>query len=404
MNRKWHFGSVALTALLVTMVASGCAIGGGPDNPTPGPQAAASPRASGTPGTPMAMASGTAMMVSPTAMAMLSPTAMMTTTGGPLKSLKVGVIETTVQPALEAAIKGFKDQFAAKGYTEGTNISFDVKQGAGDAATLSQIATVFFDPSKGYDMVLAVGTAALKAAVNEGKANPAMPIIFVAISDPYGAGIGVKSPTDHPANITGIQDSPPVTDALKLVLEVLPNVKNVGLLWNPSEPNSTYSTDLARSAAASLGLNLIEQTTATNDDLGQAANALADKGAQVFFVSTTNSVVQRLPSIAKVSGEREPKIPLFGNDFLSAGRGAVAAYGLDYSDSGMQAADLALQVAEGKTVKEIAIKQQTKTLLYVNTYYAGQQAVKLPDAVKGRAAQVIDSAAPTALPATPVKK
>lgn len=392
MAKKWQMGIVALVIFVSAFSISGCDIGGGP-TATPTPVGAAASPSGTVAGT--AVSTTVAQATSTTGMAMTSPTV---GSSGDKKPLRIGIIETTVQPALEACIAGFKAELKAQGYEEGKNVTFEVKQGAGDAGTLSQIAILFFDPNKDYDMVLAVGTPALKAAVNESKANPNVPIIFVAISDPYGANVGAKSPTDHPANLTGIQDSPPVTDALKLIGEVMTGTKTVGILWNPAEPNSIYSTDLARGAAASLGLNLLEQTTATSEDLRQAANSLADKGAQVFFVSTTNSVVQRLPSIAAVAAEHDPKIPLFGNDALSAGRGAVAAYGLDYTDSGMQAGQIAVEVAGGKAVKDIPIRLQTKTQLFVNTYYAGQQGVTIPDALKSRAAQVLDAPAATATP------
>ncbi|PZR97026.1 MAG: hypothetical protein DLM69_10310, partial [Candidatus Chloroheliales bacterium] len=233
---------------------------------------------------------------------------------------------------------------------------------------------------------------AKKAVADAGNKTP---LFFVAVSDPYAAKFA-NSATDHPNNLTGIQDSPPVTDALKLIQQVLPNVKNIGLLWNPDEANSVYTRNIAEGAAAMLGFTIIEQPATASANLADAANALADKQVDAFFVSTTNYVVTGLPTIAQVGAGRSPKIPLFGNDFISATRGACVTYGLDYTDSGRKVGLMAWAALTGQQqIKDMPIQLQTKTALYVNTFYAQQQGVTIPDSVLKQAAQVLDGPAAT---------
>ncbi len=401
MNRKWQ-SSVAFGLLLaMALVMSGCDIFGSPAAPTPGP---VTPTAATT-GTPGGVVTGTMTMsmTATPAMSMTTTPAMTatitTTNTANLKPLKIGVIQTVVQPALLAATQGIKDTFKDKGYVEGQNITFDVKDGAGDSVNLSAIAQAFADPSANYDAIIAVGSPATLAAKKAvGDNGNKIPLFFVAVADPYGPKIA-NSATDHQDNLTGVQDSPPVTDALKLITQVLPNVKNVGLLWNPDEPNSSYTTKIARNVAATLNFTIVEQAATKGVNLADAANALADKQVDAFFVSTTNYVVTGLPSIAQAGADHNPKIPLFGNDSLSATRGACVAYGLDYSDSGRKVGEMAYNVLTGKTqIKNMPIQLQTKTLLYVNTFYAQQQGVTIPDTILKQAAQVLNGPAPTPTP------
>ena len=122
--------------------------------------------------------------------------------------------------------------------------------------------------------------------------------------------------------MTGVQAFPPVEAGMKLIQEVLPQAKTVGLLWNPGEPNSAATTVEARKVAAGLNLTVLEEPVAKPADSAAAAASFANKGIDAFFVSTTNSVVAGLDAV--VAEARRTKKPLFGNDPLSAARGAVA--------------------------------------------------------------------------------
>lgn len=384
MTRKWQKATAMMVVLTMTLVISGCDLFGSSPAATPGPAQVGGTSASAT---------GTAgsMVISP---AISDSTPIAGGAGG--KTLKVGIIQTVNQPALIAATQGITMAFQDKGYSEGQNIHFEVKDGALNPTNLAAISAAFADPSASYDAIIAVGTpataAAKKAVADAGNKTP---LFFVAVSDPYAAKFA-NSATDHPDNLTGIQDSPPVTDALKLIQQVLPNAKNVGLLWNPDEANSVYTRNIAEGAAAMLGFTIIEQPATTSANLVDAANALADKQVDAFFVSTTNYVVTGLPTIAQVGAGRNPKIPLFGNDFISATRGACVAYGLDYTDSGRKVGLMAWAALTGQQqIKDMPIQLQTKTALYVNTFYAQQQGVTIPDSVLKQAAQVLDGPAAT---------
>ncbi len=401
MSRNWQKATALMAILTLSLVISGCDLFGSSPAPTPGPTAIVS-------GTPTKSANANATSTGGSAMAttpamVITPTS---ATGG--KTLKVGVIETVNQPALIAATQGVTMAFQEKGYSEGQNIHFDIKDGNLDPTNLAAIGAAFADPTAGYDAIIAVGTPATAAAMKAvADAGNKLPLFFVAVSDPYGSVPGTarfaNSATDHADNITGIQDSPPVTDALKLLQEVLPKVKNVGLLWNPDESNSVYTRVIADRAAASLGFTIIEQPATKNVNLVEAANALADKQVEAFFVSTTNYVVTGLPGIAQAGADHNPKIPLFGNDFISATRGACLAYGLDYVDSGHKVGLMAWEALTGQQqVKNMPIQLQSKTALYVNTFYAQQQGVTIPASVLSQAAQVLNG--PAAAAATPTPK
>ena len=129
--------------------------------------------------------------------------------------------------------------------------------------------------------------------------------------------------------------------------------------------------------AAGLNLTVLEEPVAKPADSAAAAASFANKGIDAFFVSTTNSVVAGLDAV--VAEARRTKKPLFGNDPLSAARGAVAAEGLDYTENGRQTGDMAVRVLTGKAnMKTSDITMTTKEALCVNTAAATDQGVTLP--------------------------
>ena len=63
------------------------------------------------------------------------------------------------------------------------------------------------------------------------------PIVIGAVTDPVGANL-VKDLKKPGGNITGVSDHNPTEQQLKLIKELTPNVKTIGILYSTSEDNS----------------------------------------------------------------------------------------------------------------------------------------------------------------------
>jgi putative ABC transport system substrate-binding protein len=171
------------------------------------------------------------------------------------------------------------------------------------------------------------------------------------------------------------------------MLEVNPKIKNVGLVYNPSEPNSKFLRDQAVDATKKLSLNLVEASVTTSAEVLTAAQSLADK-VDAFLVTTDITVVNALPSMVKVASDN--KKPLFASNALSAESGAAVAYGLLYTDVGIVGAGKAAQILDGKKPVDIPVERIKQLYLYINTKAAAQMGLTIPDAVLNRATQKFD--------------
>ena len=282
------------------------------------------------------------------------------------QAYKIGITQIVSHPALDAAVEGFKQGLAEKGFT---NVTYDDQNAEGDMPTASSIAQKF--ASEGLDLILGVATPTTQAVV---KADTSTPIVFTAVTDPVGAGLVADA--DAPgANVTGVSDMLPMQPHLDLIKQVVPDVKKVGVLYNAGESNSQYLVAAEKKAAEAMGIEIVEATAGNSSEVKAAADALVGR-VDAISVLTDNTVVSALESVIKVC--QQNKIPLIAGDTDSVERGAVAAYAFDYKDLGIQAGYMAAQILSGTAIKDIPVQYAQKLQLSVNPAAAEAMGVTLP--------------------------
>jgi putative ABC transport system substrate-binding protein len=289
------------------------------------------------------------------------------------KAYKIGITQIVTHPALDAAVAGFKEALAEKGFT---NVTYDDQNAQGDMATASSIAQKF--AGAGLDLILGVATPTTQAVV---KADTTTPIVFTAVTDPVGAGL-VTDPEAPSANVTGVSDMLPVQPHLDLIKQIVPDVKTVGVIYNAGESNSVFLIEAEKTAAQAMGIEIIEATASNSSEVQAAAQSLIGR-VDAISVLTDNTAVSALESIIKV-GEQN-KIPVIAGDTDSVKRGAVAAYAFDYKDLGMQAGYQAAEILSGTPIKDIPVEYAQNLQLSVNEKAAAAMGVTIPADLKSQA-------------------
>ena len=298
--------------------------------------------------------------------------------GGDGQTFKIGISQLAQHPALDAAAEGF--QAALK--DAGVNAEIDLQNANGEQATATTIAQKF--QTDGKDLVLAIATPAAQAAA---QAVTNAPVLFTAVTDPVSAGL-VDSLESPGGMVTGTSDANPVADQLKLVQEIVPTVKTIGIIYSSGEVNSQVQVDQAKEAAAQLGLTIKEATVTNSSEVGTAAQSLA--GVDAIYVPTDNRVTEAFESVVQFAESN--KVPLFAAETNSVDRGAIATLGLDYYKLGYQTGEMAAKIlTEGADPKTMPVEQLTEFLLHVNPGAAQRMGVTIPEAVLGRADETVQS-------------
>jgi putative ABC transport system substrate-binding protein len=282
--------------------------------------------------------------------------------------------------------EGFEQALAAAGYRNGETVTFLRKDAAGELPNTTLVMQQFL--SEKVDMVLAVGTPPLQAAM---KVMPeSVPVIFCYCSNPWGAGAGTPpgGVGQHRPNVVGTVGTNPVGKELDLAREINPQLKRVGLIFNPGEPNSDYEARILRREAQQRGLELVEQSVANSGEVLQAAQALAAKEVEAFVKIGDYATIQAFASICKVGLEH--RIPVYSVDPPDIQLpGCLAVIGWNYRDDGMAAGQLAVRVLKGESPSQMAFEPLKTTDLLVSLATAKAIGVTVPQDLVQRADQVV---------------
>ena len=283
---------------------------------------------------------------------------------------EIGISQFVEHPSLDLAREGFIDQLAEEGFVEGENIKIDLHNAQADFSTAQTIAQRF-NQNK-VDLVLAIATPSAQTAANVLKNTP---VLITAVTDPVEAGI-VQSMEKPGANITGTTDMNPVAKQLELIRDFLPEVKDIGILYNPGEVNSTVQVKLAKEKAKEMGINLEEATVSNSSEVSLAVSSLVDN-VDAIYVPTDNIIVSAMPTVLQTAHNRQ--VPVFASENNSVEQGAIATLGIDYYQLGKQTGSMAARILNGSNPAEMPVESSKELKLYINKKSADQINLKIPE-------------------------
>ncbi|MGR5149283.1 ABC transporter substrate-binding protein [Photobacterium alginatilyticum] len=292
---------------------------------------------------------------------------------------KVAVSQIVEHPALDAARQGLLDGLKEKGYVEGENLEFTYQTAQGNPAIAVQIAKQFVGERPDVLVGIATPTAQALAA-----STRSIPVVFTAVTDPIGAKL-VKNMDKPGRNVTGLSDLSPVAQHVELMQELLPNVKNIGVVFNPGEANAVALVELLREAANARGLNVVEGTALKSADVQAAAQIVASK-ADVIYAPTDNTVASAIDGL--VNAANQANKPIVGASTTYIENGALAALGFDYYQVGVQTADYVDALLKGKKVADLPVKVAKGSDLALNQKAAYKLGITFPASVLERATSV----------------
>ncbi len=278
------------------------------------------------------------------------------------------------------AAGGFMQELKASGVIDELQLRFDPKNAQNDFALAQSIAQEIVGQK--YDYVVTFSTPALQVMA---QVNQKIPHIFGAVTDPYRMGVA-KSPEDHISNLTGVATFQPVETTIRVMRELFPQAKRMGIIWNPAEACSEACTYKARAESKAQGFELLEVNVSGTSEVMDALNLLLEKRIDLFLTSGDNTVVLALSSIAERL--RQKRIPYFTNSFSDVEKGAFLTVGADYAEVGRETARMAAKVMRGEDTKTLPINNYIPEKMYVNVTLAREYGVTIPEAFLKRAAKV----------------
>ncbi len=270
----------------------------------------------------------------------------------------IGLAQLVDHPSLNTIRDAFLDELEEEGYTEGENVKINYQNAAGKTSSLATIMSGY--QADNADVIVAIATPTAMSAQN---VSNQIPVVFSAVSDPVGAGL-VESIEKPGGNITGTSDEVQVEQIIDLMLELSPEVKKVGILYNVGEANSVSNAERFKAYAKEKGLEVIEKTGTDNTTMQQAAVELAHS-VDAMFSPNDNTVATGMASLGQVA--LDAGIPYYVGADSMVETGGFATVGIDYEELGRETARMTIDVLNGSSPADLPVKVFKEDLnVYVN--------------------------------------
>lgn len=300
-------------------------------------------------------------------------------------SVLVGLAPSEESSIAQGFIKPFREAMRSAGWIEGSNIQVDYRFG-GPLADLSRTEESAADlVALKPDVIYSQG---LPATLAVRKLTTTIPVVFTQLIDPVG--FGLADGLGHPGgNVTGfvVWDFAIAGKWMQLLHELMPDLAEVGLLFNPD--TTPYAPGLISAAKeADPKLRVVECRTHNDNEIGEVLSAFAREPRRALLVIPepfTNGYRDhiiascarlRLPAMNSVQGAKD--------------NGALMSYTFDWDELIRSPVGYIDRILKGVSPRDLPIQAPRRYELVINLKTAKALNLEVPSGLLVRADQVIE--------------
>jgi putative ABC transport system substrate-binding protein len=293
-------------------------------------------------------------------------------------------LETTSQALNSANLDAFRQGLLKSGFVEGQNLVIEYRSGDGREERFPDLAIEL--ARLNVDLILARGTPAALAAKN---ATRIIPIVLVGVGDPVANSI-VASLAHPGANITGLSGSATELYAkrLELLLELVPRVARVAFLTNMGNPSEQFNWQQIERAARVLGIRPQLLDVRKPEDFERTFNDASEQRIDALVVALDGLLSQNRQIIVDLAAKHRLPAVYGSSEFIIAG--GLAAYGPNYSDLYLRAANYVDKILKGTRPADLPVELPTKFQLVINLKTSKSLGLTIPPTILARADEVIE--------------
>jgi putative ABC transport system substrate-binding protein len=299
---------------------------------------------------------------------------------------RIGVLmnNSADDPLSPRSVGAFSQGLERSGWTVGRNIQVEYRWNAGDPSRARRNATELI--ALAPEVILAnasPATAALQEATSD------IPVVFVGVIDPVGAGFvaGLARPG---GNITGflLYEYGIGGKWLELLKDMAPRVQRAAIIRDTAIAAGTGLLGAIQTAAPQLG---VELHAIGVRDAGEIERGITDfaRDTDGGLIVTGSGLMFNRRDLIVMLAERY-KLPAIYNrrEYVSAG--GLISYGPDFSDQWWRAAEYVDRILKGERPADLPVQAPTKYELVINLKTAKALGLEVPPTVLARADEVIE--------------
>jgi ABC-type uncharacterized transport system substrate-binding protein len=239
---------------------------------------------------------------------------------------------------------------------------------------------------EGVDLILVGSTQGALAAKS---ATRTIPIVMVRTGDPVIDGI-VPSLAHPSGNITGVTclSSELTPKKLELLLDAVPNVKRLVILYNPGDPGPQLALKLAQEMATRRQLKLEPVAVSTPEEFERSLATIARLHPDAMYVYP-DPLTARFAK-ATIDFAAKQRLPAVYGFRQWPDAGGLMSYGSNLRDLAYRGAGYVDKILKGAKPADLPVEQPTKFELVINLKTAKALGLTIPPSVLLRADQVIE--------------
>ena len=274
----------------------------------------------------------------------------------------VGICNYFDDASLNQICDNIQNRLNEIGTEKGVKFTVNYDNCMADANVMEQIISDFI--AEEVDLMVGVATPVAMAMQADTEDNQ-IPVIFAAVSDPLATGV-VESLEAPGANVTGTSDFLDTTAVMNLIFAANPEADKIGLLYDLGQDASTTAIADAKAYLDAKGIEYVERTGTTVDEVSLAADALIADEVDAIFTPSDNTIMQAELTIYEKLADAG--IPHYTGADSFALNGAFLGYGVDYANLGVETANMIAEVLlEGKEPATLPVKTFDNGTATVNT-------------------------------------
>jgi putative ABC transport system substrate-binding protein len=304
----------------------------------------------------------------------------------PERMRRIGVLSPLREddPGGQARLALFVQTLRSLGWTPGRNVQIDIRWGAADAASARKFATEMV--ALAPDVIL-TGASVTTAAMQE--ATRTLPIVFVNVADPVGAGY-VASLARPGGNVTGfiLIEYGLSAKWLELLKEIASDVKRVAVLRDPSIASGVGQFAIIQSVASSFRVEASPMDARNADEFERAIRDFAGTSNGGLIVAASPAALVHRKLIITLAAQHRLPAVYFGRDFVKDG--GLISYGADAVAPYGQAASYVDRILKGEKPADLPVQAPIKNELVINLKTAKALGLTVPPSVLSRADEVIE--------------
>jgi len=295
----------------------------------------------------------------------------------------IGFLGTATPSTQSSRVAAFVQRLRELGWIENRTVTIEYRWAEGRSERFSEIAAEFVRLK--VDVIVTSGTPAVMTLK---QATAAIPIVFVTVADPVGAGL-VASLARPGGNVTGLSlQSPDIAGKrLALLREVVPHLRRVAFMGNIDNPVVPREMREMQAAADRLGVEPAIFEIRRTQDIVPAFEALKHRAEALYLANDGVVDANRLRINILALGAR---LPTMWSQQELVEAGGLMSYGPSFPDHWRRAADYVDKILRGAKPADLPVEQPVKFDLVVNLVVAKALGIEIPASLLARADEVIE--------------